>query len=265
MIVETVLVFSMQISDPSEFLKDLDNETFELMQKKFAKIKRFLKPGDTFKFTCDKTGRCCKNRLDDPIILSPYDVLRLRKNLNITSSEFLRKYGELTLGSESKLPIVLLKYEWQSPVKNKCSFLRSYGCKVYKDRPLRCRLYPVARIQTPDNKSFFFLVETGSYCNLGKGEEHPIEQWLEESEVEPYFKWSDKLFDLIFKMNHEKYRKLDDKIKYNLGFMLYNFDTMIDALSKGSGLEAPEADEGIMGLVYTGLETFVERVAGYQQ
>jgi len=255
----------MLISDPSEFLKDLDSETLEEMQRKFAKVKRFLKSGDTFNFTCDKTGRCCKNRLNEPIILSPYDVLRLREKLKITSREFLRKYGDLTLGSESRLPIVLLKYELESPTKNKCSFLRSYGCKVYKDRPLRCRLYPVGRIHSTNGKSFFFLTDVASYCNLGKGQEHTIEQWIEKSEVEPYFKWSDKLFDLFFKMDHQKYRRLDDTLKYKLGFMIYDFDTAIDALSKGSRFEPPETGDGIMNWIYVGLETFVDKMVGYRK
>ena len=207
----------MQITDPSELLDEIGEEGLELIQRKYGRIKRFLKTGDTFEFTCNKSGRCCKNRFTDPIILSTYDVLRLRKNLGITTTEFLQEHGHLVLGSDSQLPLVLLKYQWESPMRNKCTFLKDNRCSVYKDRPLRCRLYPVGRMRGTGDKSFYFLGEVASYCNLGNGQEHKIEDWLEESRLEPYFKHGDKLFDLFFKMDHEKYLRLDDQLKYGLG------------------------------------------------
>jgi Fe-S-cluster containining protein len=254
----------MQITDPSDLLKEVGDEGLELIQKKYGRIKRFLKAGDTFKFTCDKSGRCCKNRFTDPIILSPYDVLRLRKNLNIATIEFLQEHGHLVLGSDSRLPLVLLKYQWDSPIRNQCSFLKDNQCSVYEDRPLRCRLYPLGRIRGAGDKSFYFLTDGVSYCNFGKGQEHKIEDWLEESGLEPYFKHGDKLFDFFFKMDHEKYRSLDDRLKFRLGSILYDFDSVIEAECKAGALKRPESDDEVMDVIYAGLEEFVEKVAGYK-
>lgn len=83
---------------------------------------------------------CCKN-ID--ITLTPYDILRLKRRLGVTSGEFLREYTEPY--EMEKEGIAGVKFK---PVDGgtACRFMREEGCSVYEDRPTACRYYPVALI-----------------------------------------------------------------------------------------------------------------------
>jgi uncharacterized protein len=98
--------------------------------------------GKEIQFSCHKGigcwNACCAN-ID--ISLTPYDIVRLKKRLGISSTEFLREY---TVPYEmEKDGIAGVKFR---PVENgtACRFMRPEGCAVYEDRPTACRYYPVA-------------------------------------------------------------------------------------------------------------------------
>ena len=63
-----------------------------------------------FTFACHKGLSCftdCCHGME--IILAPYDILRLKKRLGMTSGEFLARHGVDTVHEESGLPLVILK------------------------------------------------------------------------------------------------------------------------------------------------------------
>ena len=87
-----------------------------------------------FKFRCHKGvacfTKCCR---EIRITLTPYDIIRLKKRLALTSEEFLAIYTEPHLLEKTDLPVVTLKLmddELQS-----CPFVRPAGCILYEDRP----------------------------------------------------------------------------------------------------------------------------------
>lgn len=93
-------------------------------------------------FRCHKGiacfNACCKS-ID--INLTPYDILRLKRRLGLTSTQFLERY---TLPYEmEKDGIAGVKLR---PVDDgsACRFMTEDGCSVYADRPTACRYYPVA-------------------------------------------------------------------------------------------------------------------------
>ncbi len=93
-------------------------------------------------FSCHKGigcwNACCSN-ID--ISLTPYDVLRMRTRLGISSTEFLKQY---TVPYEmDKDSIAGVKFR---PVEEgtACRFMKPEGCDIYADRPTACRYYPVA-------------------------------------------------------------------------------------------------------------------------
>jgi hypothetical protein len=67
---------------------------------------------DRFCFECSKDrscfNECCK---DINQFLTPYDILRLKGHLKITSSVFLEQYTNQHTGPETGLPIITLKIE----------------------------------------------------------------------------------------------------------------------------------------------------------
>ena len=65
-----------------------------------------LGPEDTFEFSCDRCGRCCRNRED--ILLSPHDLYRIAKYLHKTPKEIVETYCEWYIGESSRIPIIRL-------------------------------------------------------------------------------------------------------------------------------------------------------------
>jgi len=218
----------MKISDPQQFLSKLDKETYQSIESRFGKIDRFLAPGDKFRISCGKLGDCCRDREDNPIMVSAYDAHRLRQHLGISGREFADKYGKTILGTESQLPLMILRNECTDKSKkhSQCIFLKENLCSVYKDRPLVCRLYPVGRAVDPDLNSYFFLTKTSNCCQAGCGREHTIENWLKSTEVEPYTEWNDRFNELYMQINHEKYKALDQAYKAAFGNILYDIDAI---------------------------------------
>ena len=83
---------------------------------------------------------CCR---DVNMLLFPYDIVQLKRHLNLHSSEFLHKHTELCAGSHAYFPGLKLKLAEDE--KHSCPFLGEAGCEVYKNRPSACRTYPLER------------------------------------------------------------------------------------------------------------------------
>ena len=105
-------------------------------------VPTMVEDSHVIEFSCHKGigcwNACCSN-ID--ISLTPYDVLRMKKRLGVTSTEFLKDY---TVPYEmEKDGIAGIKFR---PVENgtACRFMKPEGCDIYSDRPTACRYYPVA-------------------------------------------------------------------------------------------------------------------------
>ncbi|MGB5156671.1 YkgJ family cysteine cluster protein [Desulfobacterium sp. N47] len=97
---------------------------------------------EVFSFECHSKiacfNKCCRNI---NLFLYPYDILRLKKRLGISSDEFLDKYTDIVMRPSGFFPEVLLR---MSETQEKtCPFLSEQGCSVYIDRPDTCRTFPV--------------------------------------------------------------------------------------------------------------------------
>ena len=90
-----------------------------------------LTPENDFRFECrpglDCFTRCCRNIT---IVLTPYDVLRMKNALNISSGDFLANYSMSMIG-DAGLPVVLLKMN-DNDEKN-CPFVTRQGCMIYPE------------------------------------------------------------------------------------------------------------------------------------
>ena len=87
---------------------------------------------DTFSFQCNEEvscfNKCCRNL---NLFLYPYDIIRLKKNLGITSNEFIEKYLDLILRPLNFFPDVLLRMSDNE--EKTCPFLDNNGCTYVGD------------------------------------------------------------------------------------------------------------------------------------
>jgi Fe-S-cluster containining protein len=149
-----------------------------------------LRDGDTFRFHChpgiECFNRCCRNL---NLFLYPYDVIRLRAHLGITSDEFLDQHVDVLLRPGSHFPDVLLRMAENT--ESACPFLTPQGCEVYADRPDTCRTFPLEQglrhdaENDEDDPVFFF--RPPDFCQ-GKHEEKTwtVAEWIEDQEAEAY-------------------------------------------------------------------------------
>ncbi len=105
-------------------------------------VPTMLEADHVIQFSCHKGigcwNACCAN-ID--ISLTPYDIVRLKKNLGMSSTQFLQDYTVPYEFEKDGIAGVKLR-----PVEagTACRFMKPEGCGVYADRPTACRYYPVA-------------------------------------------------------------------------------------------------------------------------
>ncbi|MBU4002867.1 MAG: YkgJ family cysteine cluster protein [Proteobacteria bacterium] len=167
-------------------MKDLNIEDLENLPGKL------LKKGETFSFRCHSGlacfNRCCRNL---NLMLYPYDVLRLKQNLGISSDGFLDEHVDIVLRPGTHFPEVLLRMADNE--EKTCPFLTEKGCSVYPDRPDTCRRFPVEQGAVIDEnlrvKEVFHLYRPPEFC-LGKNEAQPwtSESWSRNQEGEKHEK-----------------------------------------------------------------------------
>ncbi|UCD78476.1 MAG: YkgJ family cysteine cluster protein [Desulfobacterales bacterium] len=157
-----------------------------------------LGPEDDFRFACHHRlecfTRCCR---DIAIFLTPYDILRLKNALEISSEKFLRNYTA-TFISEAGLPVVMLKM--RRDAAKSCPFVTPRGCTVYSNRPWSCRIYPLqpesTKITEKSDKAYYSIMNV-PFC-VGSFEDtvSTVTEWLEGQGVRIY-REMEKLFKNI--------------------------------------------------------------------
>ncbi len=193
---------------------------------------RELGPDSRFKFRCHKGISCfthCCSNVD--IMLTPYDVLRLKNRLGMSSGEFLDKYAVVRVDKQSSHPYAFLKMREEAD--RKCPFVTvPDGCTVYSDRPVSCRYYPVGQgtIKKSDDKGgirheeFYFFVKE-KHC---KGYEEPaewtIDSWKDDQEITLYDGMNREWKQLLMRRNLPGQPPLDDKKKMLFFMSSYDLD-----------------------------------------
>lgn len=125
----------------------MDDDQFKNLAKdspiQAAPILPNMLAGDhVIQFRCHKDVKCwnvCCSNID--ITLTPYDILRLKNRLGLSSGEFLQKYTVPYEMDKDGMPGVKLRAVDGGTA---CQFMVPEGCSVYADRPTACRYYPVA-------------------------------------------------------------------------------------------------------------------------
>jgi hypothetical protein len=144
---------------------------------------------DVFRFACHPGVPCYNDCCGDVnIFLTPYDIIRLKNHLGISSGEFLQKYAISPFDKKQKYPVVVLKM--QNNEKKNCFFVTDKGCSVYPDRPWSCRMYPLGLASpkegSPGEEDFYFLMQEDICQGFKENKEQTVAQWLEGQGIAAY-------------------------------------------------------------------------------
>jgi len=225
-----------------------DGDPRELLKEKILEDHARLGPNDTFKFGCHP-GISCFNICcsDVNIFLSPYDVLRLKERLGISSTEFLEKYTLLPVQRDMTTPVVLLKMNEDE--NRSCPFVTEEGCGIYTDRPWPCRMYPVGLATSKDSEDgwrgerFYFLLKEESCLGHQETREWTIQEWMDNQEVDAYDEWGEAYKEISL---HKFFQEIGDlpPSKMEIFFnSTYNLDKFRAFVFGSSFLDRFDVDE----------------------
>jgi Fe-S-cluster containining protein len=187
-----------------------------------------------FSFGChpdiDCFTECCRE-LD--LILTPYDVLCLSKELQMKPAAFIERYVVLEQDENDVFPVLYLGMVDDG--KASCPFISNNGCRVYNGRPGACRAYPVGRGVTLDengNKRELYVLVREDHCR-GFAEEQPytVAEWFENQGLIEYNEINDELLTLLQHQNVSEGMRFTEKQKDNLLLALYKLDEFRDLIS----------------------------------
>ena len=156
--------------------------------------------GETFRFRCHKGiacfTRCCA---DLNLVLTPYDVLRLKNRLDLSSADFLERYTEPCPRQQGRFPLQRLKMNQDS--KRRCPFVAEEGCAVYEDRPGACRIYPLGRAASKmdggsETRTKLFLVREPHCLGLQEDKAWTITEWLASEGLNEYIALNDQWLEI---------------------------------------------------------------------
>lgn len=147
-----------------------------------------LTPENHFRFKCHQGlhcfTHCCR---DISIFLTPYDIVRMKNALHISSGDFLSEYAVTMIG-DAGLPVVMLKM--QDDDEKSCPFVSTQGCTIYPDRPWSCRIYPLqpesTKITEKAEKEYYSIMDVPFCLGLEADRTLALTEWIEEQEIPIY-------------------------------------------------------------------------------
>lgn len=144
---------------------------------------------DKFQFRCHKGiacfNKCCEN-ID--IMLTPYDIVRLKNRFGMTSRAFIDAYTVDCAMDGHGMPGLKLKTREGSTA---CANLTQEGCGVYSDRPAACRYYALGlvsmrRKDSPVDEDSYFVVKEDHCLGHGEPQVQSIRDYRKEQGVDEY-------------------------------------------------------------------------------
>ena len=216
-----------------------------------------IKGGDTFCFRCYPEihcfNRCCRNL---NVFLYPYDVIRLKQGLNISSDDFLDRYVDVVLRPDNYFPEVVLRMSRNQ--EKTCPFLKESGCSVYADRPDTCRTFPIEQGVLFDagrkKKIPVYFFRPPEFC-LGQREKKQwtIDSWTKDQDAEQHHRMSRQWAELKGLFQTDPWGGEGPQgPKAKMAFMAaYNIDRFRDFVFKSSFLARYKVKTAILKQIKT--------------
>lgn len=193
---------------------------------------------DYFAFCCSPDSACfneCCRDLNQ--FLTPYDVLRLKKGMGISSEQFLARYTRRHTGPGSGLPVVTLAPG--DPERLTCPFVTPSGCRVYPDRPSSCRTYPLVRMvrrsrDTGDRVEEYRLLREPHCRGFEAAQRQTAREWVVAQGLDEYNFENDRLVEVISLKARLSSKALPPSLSELVYTALYDLDGFRERLHAGS-------------------------------
>lgn len=201
----------------------------EKLKEEILKDYPRMSKDDSFTFACHP-GVPCYNECcgDVNIFLTPYDVIRLKNALGISSQEFLDKYTLMPFDKNLGYPVILLQMEDNE--KKSCPFVAAEGCQVYQDRPWACRMYPLGLASPKEGSGklaneFFFLLKETICKGFQESRTQTVSEWIDDQGIEEYNRMGEEFKELTLHPHFQGGNALTPQ-KIEMFFTVcYNIDT----------------------------------------
>jgi Fe-S-cluster containining protein len=215
-----------------------------------------FRPDSKFRFKCHQEvacyTKCCR---DINIVLTPYDIIRLKERLQLGSEEFLRLYTIPQLLEKTDLPMVTLRM-LDDDLKS-CPFVREDGCMVYEDRPTTCRYYPIGVASLShkgevDDEEFYFFVNEPHCLGFEEDKEWTVSEWRKDQGVDIHDEINAGWTDLVVrKRSFPPNVKLTEESKKMFFLASYNIDQFRQFVFESSFLDRYEVDPETVAKIKT--------------
>ncbi|MGO9116946.1 MAG: YkgJ family cysteine cluster protein [Desulfomonilaceae bacterium] len=208
-----------------------------------------LSPEDILQFECGPHVPCfteCCAKLE--LRITPYDVLRLKRRLDLSSGDFLEFYTTMKTDSAHGFPEFALRMD--SANENRCPFVTHQGCSVYEDRPGACKIYPLGRASTSDprdgsRREFYFTVKEDHCRGFEQRKEWKVADWVHNQGLVHYNAVNDLLMELYVLKTRGKALSLGPQHMQMFVMACYNLDRFRDFVFQSKFLEKFDLEKGI--------------------
>ncbi len=154
-----------------------------------------------FRFACHPKvpcfTECCR---DLRLQLTPYDIIRMKNQLGMTSGDFLEEYAEIRPEEQGTLPMAYLRMA--NNERKTCPFVSPPGCRIYEGRPSACRIYPVARASrvhpTHDAVQEHYYLLREEHCRgFSEPREWNVRDWISDQGLDSYHEMNNPWMEIV--------------------------------------------------------------------
>ena len=141
---------------------------------------------DAVALGCDDCSGCsaCCHDMGNSIQLDPYDVYRISKEIGKSFQEMIEHEISLSVVDGTILPHLKMQENTTS-----CIFLNEQGrCKIHRERPGICRLFPLGRIYDDSDVGFSYFLQVHE-CQKQNRSDVVIADWLGIERLKIYEKF----------------------------------------------------------------------------
>ncbi len=215
-----------------------------------------LKRESPFSFRCQACNACCYNKA---IPVSPYESLRLARNLGLTTTEFSKTCTE-------EGGIIL-----RNRPDGSCIFLGPGGCSVHPDRPLVCRLFPLGQITDEEGRMKYAAMPVHPDCLGHFDVDGTVDSYLESQELGPYFHYDAAHGKILKELNELRHGEEEDSCpgepqlshpgSFSRSALLSRWldvDKIVAAFCRKKGRIVPETIEGIVAAHLEAIEGWMD-------